>query len=796
MGSDRDYYADLELPPTADIPEIKKQFRKLALKYHPDRNPGRETEVNAQFQIIQSAHEILGDPQSKAKYDASLPRSRFPGASGVKGNPWSHVGEQFPAPPRRTPGGARRTAPPPPPPQPTGAQRWQSRFASGTAPTAKQTSANDPQLKKNAAKAFEQMRKNPGASGTSPTRPRPMSSQPPPMPPRNEPPRTEFARQRREASFGNRRTGYQPGDRSGEDEPPVTRHSYNSPAKPPRPPKEPMEPPEEQPTPIPDPLAQFREPISPLDPRPSMPYAKLGGETIRTNDGTSPARAKSAREPGHRTENSSSDDRSSSQHNARRSSSLPRPGGTDRLGDDMNAEGGRPHSSETPTDGYDRSSFKSRSNAANVAGGSKSADEAATTDGDGQKQHSIFTMPVDGKTFRQTSPEPKPFTRRSTEEIDTSFVDEDDSQNWQFSAGGERPRAQPKRRLQPEGPEAPATNPSVPQTETATTQPQNTNPENAFNPGGWSDQFGPQIFVPQRDQTSSASPTRTNRKNSRKTKTAAMKGTTAASAVIIDSSSDDDGLAQWPGRKPPKASDMDSPQAMDLDSPPAKPTNPPPASHTARNIPVEPTRPEWRQGNVEDTNGEPKPAPVPNAAPGLGAQGSEDTDEFRASFSDLRNVAPFANTKSGLKSFDDLKDNLPFESKASSDATITLPPVRPLNFPNPPNAPRPPPTAAISGMRPNVASWKRYLEDFEKYLRAWDDWNATVSNHFGERKRLIRDARAKAGYDFLGIRGDTDVVEYYSWVQQDNDVRRRWCAACEEHEQRMREFIAFREKMK
>jgi hypothetical protein len=406
-----------------------------------------------------------------------------------------------------------------------------------------------------------------------------------------------------------------------------------------------------------------------------------------------------------------------------------------------------------------------------------------------------FTIPVDGETFRQTSPEPKAFTRRSTEEIDTSFVEED-PESWQFSAGGERPRAQPKRRVQPDGPGSPAKNAPARHPETDSKQPQSAQPDSAFNPGGWNDQFGPQTFVPLRDQTSSASPTRTNRKNSRKTKTAAVKGATAATAVIIDSSSDDEGVAQWQGRKAYADGGLDSPQAMDLDSPPAKPADPPLAPHTARNIPVEPTRPEWRQGNVDHTNGESKPAPAPGADPGLVARGSEDTEEFRASFSDLRNVAPFANPAGGLKSFDDLKDNLPFESKASNEVPITLPPVRPLNFPSPPNAPRPPPTAAISGMKPNVASWTRYLEDFEKYLRAWDDWNATVSDHFRERKRLIRDARANSGYSFLGIRGDTDVIEYYSWVQQDNDVRRRWCTACEEHEQRMREFIAFREKMK
>ncbi|RSM11510.1 hypothetical protein CDV31_006721, partial [Fusarium ambrosium] len=100
MGTPRDYYADLELPPTADAADIRKQYRKLALKYHPDRNPGREDEVNTQFQVIQSAHEILSDPEQKAKYDASRTRNRYPGASGVKGNPWANAGAQYPPPPR------------------------------------------------------------------------------------------------------------------------------------------------------------------------------------------------------------------------------------------------------------------------------------------------------------------------------------------------------------------------------------------------------------------------------------------------------------------------------------------------------------------------------------------------------------------------------------------------------------------------------------------------------------------------------------------------------------------------
>ncbi|KAL6237811.1 hypothetical protein BDW75DRAFT_61912 [Aspergillus navahoensis] len=75
----RDYYADLGLTPSADAEDIKKQFRKLALKYHPDRNPGREVEANAKFQAIQAAHEILIDPHQRLKYDTDRLRNGYYG---------------------------------------------------------------------------------------------------------------------------------------------------------------------------------------------------------------------------------------------------------------------------------------------------------------------------------------------------------------------------------------------------------------------------------------------------------------------------------------------------------------------------------------------------------------------------------------------------------------------------------------------------------------------------------------------------------------------------------------------
>ncbi|HHP7229289.1 MAG TPA: DnaJ C-terminal domain-containing protein [Xenococcaceae cyanobacterium] len=64
----KDYYAILGVNKTASAEEIKKKFRKLALKYHPDRNPGNK-EAENQFKEISEAYEVLSDPEKKAKYD-------------------------------------------------------------------------------------------------------------------------------------------------------------------------------------------------------------------------------------------------------------------------------------------------------------------------------------------------------------------------------------------------------------------------------------------------------------------------------------------------------------------------------------------------------------------------------------------------------------------------------------------------------------------------------------------------------------------------------------------------------
>lgn len=63
-----DYYQILELEKTAPQEQIKKAYRKLARKYHPDVNPG-DKEAEKKFKAINEAHEVLSDPEKRKKYD-------------------------------------------------------------------------------------------------------------------------------------------------------------------------------------------------------------------------------------------------------------------------------------------------------------------------------------------------------------------------------------------------------------------------------------------------------------------------------------------------------------------------------------------------------------------------------------------------------------------------------------------------------------------------------------------------------------------------------------------------------
>lgn len=61
---DKDYYAILGVAQDADATAIKKAYRKLAVKYHPDKNPG-DSEAEVKFKEITEAYEVLSDDGKK-----------------------------------------------------------------------------------------------------------------------------------------------------------------------------------------------------------------------------------------------------------------------------------------------------------------------------------------------------------------------------------------------------------------------------------------------------------------------------------------------------------------------------------------------------------------------------------------------------------------------------------------------------------------------------------------------------------------------------------------------------------
>ena len=89
MAQKRDYYDVLGVSKTASEDEIKKAYRKIAIKYHPDRNPG-DKEAEEKFKEAAEAYDVLHDPQKRQQYDQfgfeGLSGGGFGGFSGASMN--------------------------------------------------------------------------------------------------------------------------------------------------------------------------------------------------------------------------------------------------------------------------------------------------------------------------------------------------------------------------------------------------------------------------------------------------------------------------------------------------------------------------------------------------------------------------------------------------------------------------------------------------------------------------------------------------------------------------------------
>ncbi len=90
----KDYYKILGVKPDASIDEIKKAYRRLALLYHPDKNPG-DKQAEEKFKEIAEAYEVLSDPQKRKKYDMLRNTGgQFRGFGGM-GDPFGQGAYQY-----------------------------------------------------------------------------------------------------------------------------------------------------------------------------------------------------------------------------------------------------------------------------------------------------------------------------------------------------------------------------------------------------------------------------------------------------------------------------------------------------------------------------------------------------------------------------------------------------------------------------------------------------------------------------------------------------------------------------
>ena len=200
--------------------------------------------------------------------------------------------------------------------------------------------------------------------------------------------------------------------------------------------------------------------------------------------------------------------------------------------------------------------------------------------------------------------------------------------------------------------------------------------------------------------------------------------------------------------------------AMDIDpilTPPSGNDN----QHQGNSNDVSPTRPN-------------EPPKTPNQAPELPQQTAipvhAEEDSLNIGFSDFNNVKPFGPSGDGLGAMDDLSQELPFESRASSNRPQIETTARGLKMPKPPKAPSPPKPL-------NPATWQSYVNAMASYMSNWANFNNAMLSHF----HIRQEAQKQMNSGWMSVQGDGNYNAYMESLVEDEKVRKWWEVACDYH---------------
>ncbi|KAF1969551.1 hypothetical protein BU23DRAFT_237037 [Bimuria novae-zelandiae CBS 107.79] len=780
----RNYYADLSIPATASDNDIRKSFRKLALECHPDRHPGQEQQWVSKFQQIQAAHEVLSDPQQRAKYDAE--RKKFRSMNMPPYHPPNTPRNRPPPPPRNTytstpTGGQYYRGPPPPRPQPQSnpqrpAPQHHNTYTNGagadrftgsnfrTPPTAKKPEQpfagrrNDAGAKANVFTAWQKM-KQPRAEQPRPNPANPANA--------NNPNGTPFGRSQSTRMPSAGKKGFDPSS-TGADEG-QARSAYRSNYERPRP--SPLD--EDMTEDVP--FAEANRVRTPYFSTKSGERTSMFGEGVGRSASVrnSPThRPGSSADPGFYSDSghrqrasysgptkkdpfpkyvSSSDEDEEEVRSTPRKPHVPPPPKDSPRQQSNSGQGifGTPRQNAQQTNGASPNAFKSKSEESiNM----KFSPGAWTGKFEGKPDY--FAPQKGGPSRGRTSPSRgRPAQRPGTDKQNFSGQSQPPPPPSSFAQSSTQVPGPPPGLPPGHQPYAPPLN-----TQTTFSSGNNSAPHTAkFDPDAWTGYFKePSFAYPVTTQTKETSPRRTSAAPKRPNP--ARKG-----SVVPESSATKEDQSERKPKYQAFAEDVGG-DAMDVDedSPSLGKSKTAPASASA-------AAPENAKATGATTapNGTataPSPASADKApAPGLDGLAAE-----------LGNVAPFLPATNRGLGLDELKDTLPFKSGASHNHPTKPNTAQKLKNPEVPIAPKVP-------TKLDPASTNDYFGRMESYARQYRKWNQKMLSLFAAREEELNDLEER----FVHQRGETTnkigFAGYLARIKEDEEVMETWKIGQELH---------------